>query len=117
MAVLCREGVCCPALVGTLCRDERWNQCCAGRVQLRGRLVPLSGYQVRSGEVQGSSAEPGAFWVSQGLTGAFRFRGWGLPSLTAQFAQLRCAAALGVPVVLDATCENAVAAIRRPTGV
>ena len=52
----------------------------AGRVQLRGRLVPLSSYQVRSGEiqVQRSSAE--------GLTGAIRFL-WLLPSLT---AQLRC---------------------------
>ena len=61
-------------------------KCRAGRVQLRGRLVPLSGYQVRSGEiqVQRSSAEPG-------LTGASRFRGL-LLSLT---AQLR-AAALGV---------------------
>lgn len=42
-------------------------KCRAGRVQLRGRLVPLSGYQVRSGEiqVQRSSAEPG-------LSGAIR---------------------------------------------
>lgn len=34
-------------------------KCRAGRVQLRGRLVPLSGYQMRSGEiqVQRSSAE------------------------------------------------------------
>lgn len=67
-------------------------KCRAGRVQLRGRLVPLSGYQVRSGEiqVQRSSAEPG-LWGNQGLTGASRFRGL-LLSLT---AQLR-AAALGV---------------------
>lgn len=56
-------------------------KCRAERVQLRGRLVPLSGYQVRSGEVQRSSAEPG-------LTGASRFRGL-LLSLT---AQLRAAA-------------------------
>lgn len=40
-------------------------KCRAERVQLRGRLVPLSGYQVRSGEVQRSSAEPG-------LSGAYR---------------------------------------------
>ena len=35
-------------------------KCRARRVKLRGRLVPLSGYQVRSGEiqVQRSSAEP-----------------------------------------------------------
>lgn len=41
----------------------------AGRVQLRGRLVPLSGYQVRSGEiqVQRSSAEPGLFGAIRGL--------------------------------------------------
>lgn len=33
-------------------------QCrCAERVQLRGRLVPLSSYQVRSGKIQRSSAE------------------------------------------------------------
>lgn len=68
-------------------------KCRAERVQLRGRLVPLQGYQVRSGEVQRSSAEPGlsGFWGNQGLTGASRFRGL-LLSLT---AQLR-AAALGV---------------------
>ena len=41
----------------------------AGRVQLRGRLVPLSSYQVRSGEiqVQRSSAEPGLFGAIRGL--------------------------------------------------
>lgn len=33
-------------------------KCRAERVQLRGRLVPLQGYQVRSGEVQRSSAIP-----------------------------------------------------------
>ena len=38
-------------------------KCRAGRVKLRGRLVPLSGYQVRSGEIQVQrySAEPGLF--------------------------------------------------------
>lgn len=42
-------------------------KCRAERVQLRGRLVPLSGYQVRSGkiQVQRSSAE-------RGLSGAIR---------------------------------------------
>ena len=41
----------------------------AGRVQLRGRLVPLSSYQVSSGEiqVQRSSAEPGLFGAIRGL--------------------------------------------------
>lgn len=70
-------------------------KCRAERVQLRGRLVPLQGYQVRSGEVQRSSAEPG-------LSGAIR----GLQVLPGSvdscypsprsYAQLRCAAALGV---------------------
>lgn len=72
-------------------------KCRAERVQLRGRLVPLQGYQVRSGkiQVQRSSAEPG-------LSGAIR----GLQVLPGSvdscypsprsYAQLRCAAALGV---------------------
>ena len=42
-------------------------KCRAERVQLRGRLVPLSGYQVRSGEVQRSSAEPGLSGAIRGL--------------------------------------------------
>lgn len=42
-------------------------KCRAERVQLRGRLVPLSGYQVRSGEVQRSSAEPGLSGTIRGL--------------------------------------------------
>ena len=42
-------------------------KCRAERVQLRGRLVPLQGYQVRSGEVQRSSAEPGLFGAIRGL--------------------------------------------------
>lgn len=89
----------------------------AGRVQLRGRLVPLSSYQVRSGGDSGSEVQcrTGAFWGNQRLTGALRFL-WLLPSLTAQF---RAAVLLRLvfPVVLATTCENAVAAIRRPTGV
>lgn len=68
-----------------------------GRVKLRGRLVPLSGYQVRSGEiqVQRSSAEPGLLGAIRGLQV--------LPGsvdscypLPRSYAQLRCAAALGV---------------------
>lgn len=42
-------------------------KCRAERVQMRGRLVPLQGYQVRSGEVQRSSAEPGLSWAIKGL--------------------------------------------------
>lgn len=44
-------------------------KCRAGRVKLRGRLVPLSGYQVRSGEIQVQrySAEPGLFGAIRGL--------------------------------------------------
>lgn len=42
-------------------------KCRAGRVKLRGRLVPLSGYQVRLGEVQRSSAEPGLSGATRGL--------------------------------------------------
>lgn len=43
--------------------------CRAERVQLRGRLVPLQGYQVRSGkiQVQRSSAEPGLSGAIRGL--------------------------------------------------
>lgn len=95
-------------------------KCRAERVQLRGRLVPLQGYQVRSGEVQGevqrSSAEPGLSGAIRGLqvfpgsVGSCR----PLPRSSAQLLpQLR----LVFPVVLATTCENAVAAIRRPTGV
>lgn len=53
----------CQTVVG---RVPVWK-CRAGRVQLRGRLVPLSGYQMRSGEVQRSSAEPGLFGAIRGL--------------------------------------------------
>lgn len=42
-------------------------KCRAESVQLRGRLVPLQGYQVRSGEVQRSSAEPGLSGAIRGL--------------------------------------------------
>lgn len=42
-------------------------KCRAERVQLRGRLVPLQGYQVRSGKVQRSSAEPGLSGAIRGL--------------------------------------------------
>lgn len=88
----------------------------AGRVQLRGsgRLVPLSGYQVRSGEiqVQRSSAEPGLFGAIRGLQVLSGSCGSCRP-LPRSSALLR----LVFPVVLATTCENAVAAIRRPTGV
>lgn len=67
-------------------------KCRAERVQLRGRLVPLQGYQVRSGEVQRSSAEPG-------LSGAIR--GWCFPvpwtpAIPHRAVTRSCAAALGV---------------------
>lgn len=108
----------CQTVVG---RVPVWK-CRAGRVQLRGRLVPLSGYQMRSGEiqVQRSSAERELSGAIRGLQvlGAYRCSpapGTGLlPSLTAQFR----AAALSVPRCIGcSTCENAVAAIRRPTRV
>lgn len=69
----------------------------AGRVQLRGRLVPLSSYQVRSGEiqVQRSSAEPGLFGAIRGLQVLSGSCGSCRP-LPRSYAQLRCAATLGV---------------------
>lgn len=89
--------------VRTLCRTvagcvPAW-QCRAGKVQLRGRLVPLSGYQVLSGEVQRSSAEWGLSGEVRGLQVLSGSDGsvaclWGLPSVTAQYraAALRCCA-------------------------
>lgn len=71
-------------------------KCRAERVQLRGRLVPLQGYQVRSGEIQRSSAErelSGAIRGLQVLPGS----GGSCRPLPRSSAQLRCAAALGVP--------------------
>lgn len=57
--------------VRALCRTVAGRvpacKCRAERVQLRGRLVPLQGYQVRSGEVQRSSAEPGLSGAIRGL--------------------------------------------------
>lgn len=65
-------------------------KCRAERVQLRGRLVPLQGYQVRSGEVQRSSAEPG-------LSGAIRgFPVPWTPAIPHRAVTRSCAAALGV---------------------
>ena len=68
-------------------------KCRAERVQLRGRLVPLQGYQVRSGEVQRSSAEPG-------LSGAIRaYRCFPVPwtpAIPHRAVTRSCAAALGV---------------------
>lgn len=71
--------------------------CRAERVQLRGRLVPLQGYQVRSGKISGSEVQcrTGTFWGNQGLTGASGSVDSCYPS-PRSYAQLRCAAALGV---------------------
>lgn len=71
-------------------------KCRAERVKLRGRLVPLSGYQVRSGEiqVQRSSAEPGLL----GQSGAYRcFPVPWTPAIPYRAVTRSCAAALGVP--------------------
>lgn len=68
-------------------------KCRAESVQLRGRLVPLQGYQVRSGEVQRSSAEPGL----QGQSGAYRcFPVPWTPAIPHRAVTRSCAAALGV---------------------
>lgn len=66
-------------------------KCRAERVQLRGRLVPLQGYQVRSGEVQRSSAEPGLFGAIRGLQVLSGSCGSCRP-LPRSSAQLRCCA-------------------------
>lgn len=68
-------------------------KCRAERVQLRGRLVPLSSYQVRSGEiqVQMSSAEPGVFGAIRGLQVLSGSCGSCRP-LPRSSAQLRCCA-------------------------
>ena len=70
-------------------------KCRAERVQMRGRLVPLQGYQVRSGEVQRSSAEPGLSGAIRGLQVLSGSCGSCRP-LPRSSAQLRCAATLGV---------------------
>ena len=70
-------------------------KCRAERVQLRGRLVPLQGYQVRSGEVQRSSAEPGLSGAIRGLQVFPGSVDSCYPS-PRSYAQLRCAATLGV---------------------
>lgn len=68
-------------------------KCRAERVQLRGRLVPLQGYQVRSGEVQRSSAESGL----SGQSGAYRcFPVPWTPAIPHRAVTRSCAAALGV---------------------
>lgn len=66
-------------------------KCRAERVQLRGRLVPLQGYQVRSGEVQRSSAEPGLSGATRGLQVLSGSCGSCRP-LPRSSAQLRCCA-------------------------
>lgn len=65
-------------------------KCRAERVQLRGRLVPLQGYQVRSGEVQRSSAEPGLSGAIRGLQVPWT------PAIPHRAVTRSCAAALGV---------------------
>lgn len=65
-------------------------KCRAERVQLRGRLVPLQGYQVRSGEVQRSSAErelSGAIRGLQVLSGS----GDGTPAVPYRAVPRSCA--------------------------
>lgn len=66
-------------------------KCRAERVQLRGRLVPLQGYQVRSGEVQRSSAEPRLSGAIRGLQVLSGSCGSCRP-LPRSSAQLRCCA-------------------------
>ena len=66
-------------------------KCRAERVQLRGRLVPLQGYQVRSGEVQRSSAEPGLSGAIRGLQ-VFPGSCGSCRPLPRSSAQLRCCA-------------------------
>lgn len=70
-------------------------KCRAERVQLRGRLVPLQGYQVRSGEiqVQRSSAEPGLYGTIRGLQ--VLPVPW-TPAIPYRAVTRSCAAALGV---------------------
>lgn len=63
-------------------------KCRAERVQLRGRLVPLSGYQVRSGEVQRSSAEPG---LSGAIRGLQVLLGSGTPAIPHRAVTCSCA--------------------------
>lgn len=95
------------ASVEVPCREGSAAWQAGAALKLSGALRGDSGSEVQ--------CRTGAFWGNQGLTGALRFL-WLLPSLTAQF---RAAALLRLvfPVVLATTCENAVAAIRRPTGV
>lgn len=87
VVALCRTVAgCVPACK---CRAE------AEKVQLRGRLVPLQGYQVRSGEiqVQRSSAEPGLSGTIRGLQ--VLPVPW-TPAIPYRAVTRSCAAALGV---------------------
>lgn len=99
----------CTALVLTMTDSEAFvvfprpcSRVCATAWQssvfawLRGRLVPLQGYQVRSGEIQRSSAEPGLSGTIRGLQ-VLSGSGDSCRPLPRSSAQLRCAAALGVP--------------------
>lgn len=99
----------CAALVLTMTDSEAFvafpgpcSRVCATAWQssvftwLRGKLVPLQGYQVRSGEIQRSSAEPGLSGTIRGLQ-VLPGSGDSCRPLPRSSAQLRCAAALGVP--------------------
>lgn len=66
-------------------------KCRAERVQLRGRLVPLQGYQVRSGKIQRSSAERELSVAIRGSPAP------GTPAVPYRAVPRSCAAALGVP--------------------
>lgn len=96
-----RGSVSSSGAVVALCRTVAGRvpacKCRAERVQLRGRLVPLSGYQVRSGEVQRSSAEPGLSGAIRGLQ-VYRCSPVPVaPAVPYRAVPRSCAAALGVP--------------------
>ena len=125
--VPCREGVCCPALVGTLLREEQWNRnpvscaepllccSCADHGRLRGiRGIPaqcarefVTAWQSSVFEWlrDGSSAVPRGLSCVAGWCRSQAFRcNQGLTGalrfrwlLPSLTAQFRCAAALGVP--------------------
>ena len=94
----------CAALVLTMTDSEAFvafprpcSRVCATAWQssvfawLRGKLVPLQGYQVRSGEIQRSSAEPGLSGTIRGLQ-ALPGSGDSCRPLPRSSAQLRCCA-------------------------
>lgn len=94
----------CAALVLTMTDSEAFvafphpcSRVCATAWQssvfawLRGKLVPLQGYQVRSGEIQRSSAEPGLSGTIRGLQ-VLPGSGDSCRPLPRSSAQLRCCA-------------------------